>query len=161
MSLINHLSSTNDCPLWYFIVLIISVPFLYFITKKSIVSFLIPYVFLIIGETLIFRTVSIEPDYEFELFWSYKEWSKYWFEITANIVAFIPLGFMLYKLCGRKGILFAFLFSTGIECIQLAAHRGLFELDDIFNNVLGTIIGCITYIIFKEIKKRKLKGKMA
>lgn len=154
MSLFNHLQSTNDCPLWYIIALIFSVPLLYAITRKSIISFLIPYVLFIIGETLIFRTVTIEPEYSFELFWSYKEWGKYWFEIIANVVAFIPLGFMLYKLWGWKGILAALLFSSGIEIIQLVTHRGLFEFDDIFDNAIGTVMGCVPVILFNRIKRK-------
>ncbi len=38
-------------------------------------------------------------------------------------------------------ILIGFLFSTGIEVTQLLTYRGLFELDDIFYNTLGTAIG--------------------
>lgn len=155
MSWFNYLIKSNDCPLWYICILILLVPVLYLITKKSIISVLIPYVLLIIGETLIFRTVSIEPRYQIELFWSYKDWSYYRFEIIANIIVFIPIGFMLYKLCGWKGIIYSLLFSIGIEIIQLVAHRGLFEFDDIFNNSLGTFIGSVPLIIIKIQKRKK------
>ena len=159
MRILYHLLSTNDCPLWYLILLVFLVPILYSITKKSLISILVPYVLLIIGETLIFRSVSIAPRAEFELFWSYKDLSKYWFEILANIVVFIPLGFMFYKMWGWKGILVALIFSIGIEVIQLVAHLGLFEFDDIFNNSIGTIIGSVPLIIYKRFKSKNNERK--
>lgn len=119
-------------------------------------SVLIPYILLIIGETLIFRTVSSDPRYQIGLFWSYKEWSKYWLDIIANIIGFIPLGLMLYKLRGWKGVLIAILFSVGIECVQLTTHRGWFEFDDIFNNSLGSLIGGVSMMVIEKLKR---KGK--
>ena len=150
MSFNNSLSSIIDSPLWFIITMIILVPILFLITKNIWISFLIPYVLLIIGETLIFRAVSIEPRLKLEFLWSYKEWSAYWLEIIANIIVFIPLGIMLYKFLGWKGILISFLFSIGIECVQLISHRGWFEFDDIFNNSLGSFIGGVLMILFNK-----------
>ena len=150
----SYLSNINDCPLWFLILVVLLVPILYLATKKSVISVLIPYVLLIIGETLIFRTVSAEPRFQFELFWSYKIWSYYWFEIIANIIVFIPLGILLCKLFGWKGVIFAILFSSGIEIIQLVSRRGLFEFDDIFNNSLGSIIGGVTTMLIKKRVKK-------
>lgn len=150
----SYLSNINDCPLWFLILVVLLVPILYLATKKSVISVLIPYVLLIIGETLIFRTVSVEPRFQFELFWSYKIWSYYWFEIIANIIVFIPLGILLCKLFGWKGVICAILFSTGIEIIQFVSRRGLFEFDDIFNNSLGSIIGGVTTMLIKKRVKK-------
>ena len=44
-----------------------------------------------------------------------------------------------------------FLFSLMIELCQLFLRRGLCELDDLFNNTLGCIIGSLTYTLFRHI----------
>ncbi len=48
-------------------------------------------------------------------------------------------------------ILIGFLFSTGIEVTQLLTYRGLFELDDIFYNTLGTAIGVAALYAVSEV----------
>lgn len=59
---------------------------------------------------------------------------------------FVPLGILL-PLCSRwhkkfyRTYLTGLAFTIAIELIQLVSRRGIFELDDIFNNLLGTMIG--------------------
>lgn len=57
----------------------------------------------------------------------------------ANIILFIPIGILLPR--KKRWLIFPFLFSALIETIQLIFLRGTFELDDIFNNTLGAVIG--------------------
>lgn len=97
---------------------------------------------------------------EFELLWSYKKWfagdAVIGKQILLNIAMFIPYGFLLSSLLSsssiksihhtRKNHIFiicitAFVFSSIIECSQLFLLRGLFECDDIINNVLGAVLG--------------------
>ena len=79
----------------------------------------------------------------FELFWSYK---RFFIDpdlrrsVINNIWLFIPLGAMLYKPGSRRYLIFV-LVSIIIEAAQYVAGLGLCELDDIFSNSLGGIIG--------------------
>ena len=71
--------------------------------------------------------------------------------VVENVLLFIPYGFFSSLAFVRLRRFFASLFlgtvtSLGIECMQLATGRGFFQTDDIWTNVLGTIIG---YWIFR------------
>ncbi len=89
--------------------------------------------------------------YNLDLFWSYRDMIRlsgnYYFEqIVLNILLFVPFGFLLVFLLKRLGSIkiivpLAFLFSLSIELSQLIFKIGLFELDDLFNNTLGALIG--------------------
>ena len=77
--------------------------------------------------------------------WHHME-RDYWVSLIANIILFIPLGFFLPLIFGlfRKlwlvcsvGIILSLL----IEIIQYVTKHGIFDIDDIFNNIIGTIIG--------------------
>lgn len=97
------------------------------------------YIFFILWVTLFTReprTARIVKG----LFWEIR--MGYWWDITLNILLFIPLGFLL----GRKGwkaILFGFLFSTFIELIQYIAVLGYCEADDVLNNTIGCVLGVL------------------
>ena len=116
--------------------------------KKVTTTFLIVYVFLLLGFTVFWREISFSiPKTTF--LWSYKEWFKgNWtigYQILGNIAMFIPFGFLFTSVLSRKQLLWAILasvcFSFIIECLQLFLYRGLFELDDVFNNALGCVLG--------------------
>ena len=59
----------------------------------------------------------------------------------------IPIGLFAGKLMRWKGILIGLGFSVVIELIQLVAHLGLFEFDDVIHNTIGTVIG-VGVIVF-------------
>ena len=98
--------------------------------------------------------------FELEVFWSYKkamfEKNSYFaVEIVCNILLFIPWGFMmpfLFKWFEKLTVLFAaaVLFSLCIELTQGIFCLGLFEFDDIINNVLGAVTG---WTLFRKMKK--------
>ena len=85
-----------------------------------------------------------------DIFWSYREWNTYWAEIITNIILFIPLGFLLGRLVGWKGILIAVGMSAAIEIIQLITYLGLFEIDDIIHNTVGAAIGYLLMMLFRR-----------
>lgn len=69
-----------------------------------------------------------------------------WRNIILNICMFVPFGVLLpscIKSCQSwwKTYLAGFVFTVGIESVQLVARRGLFELDDIMGNTVGAMIG--------------------
>lgn len=69
-----------------------------------------------------------------------------WVSLIANILLFIPFGFFLpliFRLFRKlwlscsAGIILSLL----IEIIQYVTKHGISDIDDIFNNIIGTIIG--------------------
>lgn len=114
--------------------------------------------------TIFFREQGESHTYELELFWSYKKWIlegsvAYGLEILNNIVLFFPLGFILtdaLRRCPFWAVLLAsFAVSSCIEISQLVFRIGLFEFDDIFNNVLGAVVGWCTFHILRSLRRRK------
>ena len=97
------------------------------------------------------RSEAGEARYELELFYSYRKCaathSEFWIrQILFNILAFVLFGNGLgYLIGGRwkafKVFMLCFLFSFSVEAVQLVFRIGLFELDDIFNNVVGGMLG--------------------
>lgn len=67
-----------------------------------------------------------------------------------NILLFIPFGFVCpwhmkkvrsFLKCSGMG----FLTSLAIECMQLVTYRGVFQIDDILTNLIGSMIGFIFF----------------
>lgn len=111
------------------------------------------YAFSVLYKTVLSRksgTTTIKLD----LGWSYKALIRgeagMFSQIYLNIMLFIPVGLfcgILFLNTKKRSGLFAVglgvIFTTIIECLQLILRCGTFELDDIMNNTIGTIIGVI------------------
>lgn len=95
----------------------------------------------------------------FEWFRTIKMYIRHWDNrsinsfgnLIGNILAFIPLGYMLPRLCRAFGNLFICLgmgltIVLAIELFQLYTDFGCFDVDDILLNGLGIFIG---YLFFK------------
>ena len=76
--------------------------------------------------------------------------------LMYNIIAFVPMGFLL-PIISNKGkniyfiTIFATIFSLIIEVIQLITVLGAFDIDDILLNTIGAIIGFTLYLAFLKI----------
>lgn len=127
------------------------------------------YLSVVLGATLLNRGHGWTNDKIQPLFYSYRDaWINFsnaaWRNIILNFCMFIPFGIWLPL--GIKGFrkfwktyLAGFLFTLLIECIQLFSGRGIFELDDILGNTVGTMIGyglfaVAAWIINKFTKKK-------
>ncbi|HFJ9428974.1 TPA: VanZ family protein [Bacillus cereus] len=78
-----------------------------------------------------------------------------------NIVLFMPLGFLLPMIWPqfkkiKNTVCAGFLFSLAIELNQLLNNR-ITDIDDLFTNTLGAIIGYLLYRAFKMILRREGK----
>lgn len=88
-----------------------------------------------------------------ELKWiGYKSWES----VILNLLMLVPLGYLL-PLCHRgmkhwwSVILTGFVLALLIETLQLLTHRGWFDVDDIFLNTLGALIGYGLYkVVFRK-----------
>ena len=91
-----------------------------------------------------------------ELKWiGYKSWES----IILNLLLMIPFGLLfpiVSRLFDRWWIILAggCFFSLFIETAQLVFQRGWFDVDDIFLNVMGVLVGLF---IYKPIIKRNIR----
>jgi len=138
------------------------------ISEKQMILFtlLLGYIFIIIILTILSRSIGYYDSVNLSLFRSYRlAWYNYnisnWLHIILNIVMLIPFGILL-PLCNYKfyklkwTVLTGFAFVLLIETLQLITNRGVFDIDDIFNNMIGVLIGYgIVLGIITLIKKQK------
>ena len=79
-------------------------------------------------------------------------------EKIANIIAFIPIGFLV----GRKwyGLFYGIAFSVLIECLQLKFRLGYFEADDLIYNMAGTLFSVLLtqlcLLLFGKHRRKKV-----
>lgn len=113
----------------------------------------------------------ITGNYNLQLFKEIKRFIKYRKQIgmegflvnlLGNVLAFSPFGFLLPLLnkSYRKLYIIAILsilFSLIIEVSQLLLKVGVFDVDDIFMNSIGGILGYLCFLIFNYIYKKKYK----
>lgn len=97
-----------------------------------------------------FRSIGAQLEYITQ-WWALKN-------ILANLIAFMPLGFLLPISYPRFNSFYrAFIISLIsillIEVFQLITLIGFFDVDDISLNLLGAIIGYVIYKIFMRISQ--------
>ena len=102
-------------------------------------------------------TVTLRP------FWSYRtayetENAELWLQIIMNIAMYIPIGFAVPGCFARmnklwKVIVLVLICSIGIEVIQYIFRIGYSEVDDVLNNLFGTLMGYALYMALKNVVK--------
>ena len=94
-------------------------------------------------------------------------WKLFAINIIGNVVVFIPFGFLLpvmYREQRRtkvfRGhylrsfffvIFLGFTLSFGVETVQLVSKVGCFDVDDLFLNTVGVMLGYLCYYICKKL----------
>ena len=121
------------------------------------IGLLAGWLFLTLSSTVLSRFPFVGQHLELHLFWSYRAHSKELLkENFLNVFLLMPVGVLLP--CLRVGFgrtaLFGSLWSLMIETLQLITQRGLFELDDIFHNTVGVVIGYLIYLLLRRIVKK-------
>ena len=123
-------------------------------------------IFIIFCSTVIFRETLPEPHSNFMPFWSYQAiWEgddMCLVEVLLNVILFIPVGFLA---CGFRRmnrwwrvVFLGCLISCSIEGLQLWLQRELCELDDVFHNTLGVIVGYGFYRVMASALRRSMKN---
>jgi glycopeptide antibiotics resistance protein len=95
---------------------------------------------------------------EIKRFWNYRDvlsTEAFITNLLGNIFAFSPFGFLLPQIKKKKVgiirvIISTFLFSFVIESCQFILEVGVFDIDDLFLNTIGGIIGYMMYRIVKR-----------
>ncbi|MGO1470205.1 MAG: VanZ family protein [Tissierella sp.] len=131
----------------------------------------IGYIIMVIGVTFIGRGARLYGDSNLHFLSTYRgAWNSFnsidWLQIILNIIMLVPFGILLplinkrfYKFKWTFGA--ASLLTLTIETMQLLTGYGVFDLDDIFNNMVGALIGhgiVMAIISFVEAKKNRTKS---
>ena len=116
------------------------------------------YLTVVLGAVMFSRGQGWQSNIQLQLFYSYRQaWYQFeaaqWRNIILNILLFVPMGFFLPALFKKlrvfwRAYLTGLAVSLLIETAQLLLNRGIFEADDLLNNLLGTMIGYGLYRIF-------------
>lgn len=76
-------------------------------------------------------------------------------QVYMNIMLFVPMGYLLPYLFEwfRAGVrhrpaIACFVISFVTENLQLITKRGFYDLDDLFSNTIGGVIGQMCYVLF-------------
>lgn len=139
------------------------------IEKKKIFlySMTLGYFIILIGAVFLNRG-DVYGGFNLHLFSSYKE-AYYRMEIVLfrniilNILLFVPFGFLLPFFSEKfkkvyKVVPIGFATTLIIEILQYITKFGIFEIDDIFNNTLGVLLGYSIFMIFYSlINKQGIK----
>lgn len=133
--------------------------------KRTVMGILLAEcIFIILCSTVVYRETMPEVYYNFIPFWSYLAiWEgddMCLVEVLLNVVLFIPVGFLAcgFRRMNRwwKVALGGVIISCTIEGLQLWLQKGLCELDDVFHNTLGAIVGYVLYKWIASVLSRSM-----
>ncbi|MCR5835242.1 MAG: VanZ family protein [Lachnospiraceae bacterium] len=117
------------------------------------------YVAFMLHYMLFGRPFQAERTYELELFWTIRTAVEtgnllyYWYVVVNIAVFFIFTLFMCYLTSNSKmSISVALSLSVFIEVNQFIFKLGMFEFDDLINNVIGIVMGCMIFVIAKKVE---------
>ena len=132
--------------------------------RRDSMCFAAAYAVFLLSASVLSRSAGEEVRAQLLPFWSYAAGFRgdrgLLYQIAANMLAFVPLGFALFFTFGKKGLWAGAGLSCLIELLQLVLRRGLFEFDDIFDNFLGLLIGYgLALLMRTALQKLRSKGE--
>ena len=120
---------------------------------------------LVLFRITVFRSNSYPTDYAVnlslftDLVATYRE-NGLWmviYLVVGNIAWFVPFGFLLPMIWNKLKSYFTvplgFCLSLIIETSQLVTAKGMFEIDDLVLNTVGTAVGYLAYRLIKAFPK--------
>ena len=129
----------------------------------------IGYLLIVIYATMLRWSGFFHREWNLHLFRAWREaWNNFsvknWANVLLNVAMFIPMGFLL-PLLGKKlrkwyvTIPMSLGASLAIELLQLALGRGICDVDDLFCNTLGAVMGY--FLVMTVLSPFREKGKRA
>lgn len=125
--------------------------------RYSMMFVLFGYLFLVYGSTVFFRSPSAISQYNIVPFWSYvaaiNGEEELLSENILNVIVFIPIGFLFGYTSTKpwiRALIIGIFISVSIEGLQFLLKRGFSELDDVFHNTLGFMIGYSFYALSRK-----------
>lgn len=150
----------NAYPFMVVVVGIILCILLCLFPRKLKSTILLAYIIFIFYETLMFRETD-DTRANLVLFSYAHTFLTNWkirVDVINNIWLFIPFGTGLYAIFRKKRVWVAASgLSLAIELIQYFTGWGILELDDLFGNTVGGVIGVGTGVVMLKIKKKEMK----
>lgn len=143
---------------------------------KLIISWLLFIGYLVVLSYFLFfseyygRTeISLEYRYNLKLFTEIRRFIVYRktlgmqtviVNLIGNVAAFMPLGIILPVLNQKNArflriLVLSMFFSGLIEFLQLVYHVGIFDVDDIFLNTCGAVLGYFVYLLCRQPEDRR------
>ena len=120
-------------------------------SRKVYIILLVVYVVVLICSAIVCRETRETEQIMRELFWGWHNTRQMLWSNIINIAAFVPVGLLIGMIVPRYKLLVASLagmfLSETFECFQLILHRGVFDVDDLFNNVVGALIGGLIAVV--------------
>lgn len=124
------------------------------ITRQKIFSLLlILYVAALFCGALLLRESLGRNAIQSGWFWGYRtaDHDILYRDNLLNILLYLPIGFLVASLVPRykwlAALLAGLLLSETIECSQLIWQRGVFDVDDLFNNTVGAFLGGLVALL--------------
>ena len=129
---------------------------------------LVFYTAMILFRTLLNRNMWANPLSDvIGVWWLYNAKGELTTECIENFALFIPFAFLLLwaakdRILSRvtikavlwKSLKITFLFSFGIEMLQLLLRLGTWQLSDLFYNTIGGAVGGLIYYVGYKVKHR-------
>ena len=126
-------------------------------SRKVYIILLAVYVIVLVCSAIIFRSPRETDVIAVELFWSWSSSQQLLWNNLINIAAFVPVGLLIGMIVPRYKLLAASLagmfLSETFECFQLILRRGVFDVDDLFNNVVGALIGGLIAVVVIKVSR--------
>ena len=124
--------------------------------KSCVLFLLVLYVYIVIGITVLSRSESETRHAYFELFRTFRNTFVARKQIYENVILFVPYAILLFGLAEffhNGWLMFAIglVSSFGIELTQWLTQTGYFEIDDIWTNVVGMMLGYILCLLVRKI----------
>ena len=111
---------------------------------------------------------NLIPFHEIKRFIIYRRilgWKAVVLNIWGNIIAFMPFGLFLpiyAKRCRNlwMTVLYSFELSLLVELLQLVFKVGSFDVDDLFLNTVGGLLGYLVYKVIVRLRKNSGSKKV-
>lgn len=136
------------------------------ICKMVYLAILFFYIYFVIGITILSRVSTEIPVVNLKLFSTFQDDYHSRLYMYENVLLFVPFTMLLYLIFKRIRKSYCFfiigiLTSLSIEIVQYITRRGFCEVDDIFTNVVGMMLGYIIVFTWHQgIKLAKKKQEM-
>lgn len=147
--------------LFFYKLINIKINYKYINSKRKMVSLMlfISYGFVVAQTAFFSREAGSRKKISLLLFETWGDTFRMHSYFIENIIMFIPLGIFLpilfYKMRRCQYCVFTgFLCSGTIEIAQFISQRGFLQVDDIFTNTIGTLIGWMTWRVWRRIRKK-------
>lgn len=105
-----------------------------------------------------FNLLPFREIVRFYTYWKQVGFLSAFLNLAGNLVGFIPLGILVPWVsrrmrCWTRIVKLGFLVTLVVETLQLVLKAGIFDVDDIILNTVGTLVGYQIFWIFNRFRR--------